>query len=157
VAYVVAQQEPAPESSELRGLAREHLPEYMVPSRFVLLDALPLTPNGKVDRKALPEPASRPESVEWVPPGTPMEKALAKIWCELLGLPQVGIHDNFFELGGHSLIATQLISRLARFDGADVRLRDLFESPTVAALSMKLGRTGEHSERKTACQSEGAG
>jgi hypothetical protein len=110
----------------------------MVPSAFVPLEALPLTPNGKVDRRALPEPDARLETSEFVPPTTPVEKALAEIWCELLELKQVGIHDNFFDLGGHSLVATQLISRLGRLSEVEVTLRDLFDTPTVAGLSKRL-------------------
>jgi amino acid adenylation domain-containing protein len=138
VAYLVPWQTPAPTTRELRTLVKAQLPDYMVPSAFIALEALPLTPNGKVDRKALPEPDSRPEITEFVPPGTPTEKALAEIWCKILGLKQVGIHDNFFELGGHSLTATQLISRLGQLSDVEVTLRDLFDTPTVAGLSKRL-------------------
>ncbi len=137
VAYLVARQTPPP-SGELRSFLKEKLPEYMVPAIFVTLDALPLTPNGKVDRKALPAAVGQPEADEYAPPETPAEIAVAKIWCELFGRQRVGRHDNFFDLGGHSLMATQLISRLESFHGVERRLRDIFDSPTVAAMGQWL-------------------
>ena len=138
VAYVVARQQPAPTAAELQRLAAEHLPDYMVPTVFMILDALPLTPNGKVDRKSLPEPEAQIETNEFVPPVTAAEIAMAKLWCEVLALKQVGLHDNFFLLGGHSLVATQLISRLEKFHGVEVTLREIFDSPTVAEMSKWL-------------------
>jgi acyl carrier protein len=110
------------------------LPDYMIPAAFVTLAALPLTPNGKLDRKALPQPGAREETANSVPPGTAAELALAKLWCEVLGLKSVGIHDNFFDLGGHSLMATQLIARLERDHDLELSLRDIFDSPTIAAM-----------------------
>ncbi len=114
VAYLVPTPGPDPNAADLRRALLETLPEYMVPSAFVVLEALPLTPNGKVDRKALPEPdAARTAAAEaYVPPRGPIEEALAAIWAELLGRDRVGVHDNFFDLGGHSLIATQLLARV---------------------------------------------
>jgi hypothetical protein len=93
----------------------EKLPEYMIPSSFVMLDAMPVTPIGKVDRSALPAPSrTRPElTTIFVAPRTLVEKELAQVWAELLTLEQVGIHDNFFDLGGHSLMATRVVSRLS--------------------------------------------
>ena len=137
VAYwVPAAGESAPILSELRSFLKEKLPEYMVPAAFVQLDGLPLTQNGKVDRRALPTPdQSRPDlDTGFVAPRTPMEKQLADIWADLLGLDRVGIYDNFFELGGHSLLATQLRSRLAAAFQQEVPLRALFEAPCVARL-----------------------
>ncbi len=146
VAYVVHGQEPAPTASELRRFLKEKLPEYMVPSAFVLLDAFPLTPNGKVNRRALPEPEESYLDSEYVAPRTPAEEILAGIWAQVLGLRQVGgqsvigpqsaigVHDNFFELGGHSLLATQLMSRVRQVFQVELPLRSLFESPTVAEL-----------------------
>lgn len=98
VAYVVAAQSSAPSANELRGFLGQKLPEYMIPSIFVLLDSLPLTPNGKVDRKALPAPdQSRPElESRFVAPRTPVEDILAQIWTEVLKLDKIGIHDDFF-------------------------------------------------------------
>src|ERR687886_738282 len=140
VAYLVVNQATAPTMPQLQQFLKQKLPEYMVPSAYVLLDALPLTPNGKIDRRALPAPdTARPEGEgAYVAPQTPVEEILAGIWADVLGLQQVGIHDNFFELGGHSLLATQLISRLRDSFGVEFPLRGLFESPTVAGLSERL-------------------
>jgi acyl carrier protein len=111
----------------------------MVPSAFVLMEKLPISPNGKVDRKALPAPEVSDMNVETsAPPRTPEEKQLAGIWSEILGLGQIGIHDDFFALGGHSLLATQLIARVSRELGADIPLRRLFESPTIAGFAQVI-------------------
>jgi len=137
VGYVVPEGEQSPGVTALRGFLRGRLPEYMIPSAFVVLESLPLTPSGKVDRRALPAPdGARPElEAVYVAPRTPMEELLANIWAQVLGIGRVGVHDNFFELGGHSLLATQLISRLHEAFQVELPLRDLFESPTVAALA----------------------
>jgi amino acid adenylation domain-containing protein len=137
VAYLVPQPETALSTSELRCLLKQKLPDYMVPSFFVMLDTLPLTVNGKVDRRALPAPEmARSElSQTFVAPKTPIQEMLALMWAEVLGIEQVGIHDNFFELGGHSLLATQLIGRVREAFSIELPLRDLFESPTIAGLS----------------------
>ena len=103
-----------PNVSELREFLKKNMPEYMVPSAFVFLDALPITPNGKLDRKALPEPQSRQVlDADFIAPRSPLEKQLAEIWSNVLRIDRVGIHDNFFEIGGHSLFAvssTELIN-----------------------------------------------
>ncbi|MFQ5796950.1 MAG: condensation domain-containing protein, partial [Candidatus Bipolaricaulia bacterium] len=140
VAYVVPKQAQAPTINELRSFLKEKLPDYMVPSAFVPLEALPFTPNGKVDRRALPAPDQiRPQMEEtFVSPRTPVEESLAAIWRDLLELKQVGIHDNFFELGGHSLLATQVISRLHELFKVEIPLRVLFESPTISALADRV-------------------
>ncbi|WP_414588179.1 amino acid adenylation domain-containing protein, partial [Scytonema sp. PCC 10023] len=144
VAYLVPQNETTPTISELRSFLKQQLPEYMVPSYFVLLDGLPLTPNGKVDRKALPDPSGQPEaSHDFVAPRTPIEEMLASIWASLLQVERVGIHDNFFELGGHSLLATQLMSRLQKTFAVELPLRSLFELPTVAALAESIATAGQ--------------
>src|SRR5918998_5008401 len=135
VAYVVGKEGAVPSGSELRGLVRERLPEYMVPSAFVGLPALPLTPNGKVDRKALPAPEGREVAEGYVPPCTPTEELLAGIWGEVLHLERVGRHDSFFALGGHSLVAIQVVSRVRDTFGVELPVRCVFESPTVAELS----------------------
>jgi amino acid adenylation domain-containing protein/FkbM family methyltransferase len=134
---------------ELRRFLRERVPEYMVPSALVFLQALPLTPHGKVDRRALPAPEqTRPElESSYIAPRTEVENVLAAIWMKVLKLGQVGIHDNFFDLGGHSLLATQVISRLREAFHVETPLRVLFESPTVAGLakyieSVRQGATG---------------
>jgi len=98
------------------------------------MDALPLTPNGKIDRSALPKPAATSRA-GGVAPRTPTEQAVARIWCEVLGVEEVGVHDNFFELGGHSLLATRITSRVRAAFSVEVALRTLFEAPTVADLA----------------------
>ncbi len=124
----------------LKEHIQKYLPEYMVPSVFVILDSFPLTPNGKVDRKALPAPeGTRPElQVTYVPPRTPVEEELAKLWAEVLGVERVGIHDNFFDLGGHSLLATQIFSRLREMYNVDLSLRNFFEAPTIVSLAKAI-------------------
>ncbi|MES1242897.1 MAG: amino acid adenylation domain-containing protein, partial [Acidobacteriota bacterium] len=125
---------------ELRRHLKERLPEHMVPPAVVLLPFLPRTPNGKVDRKALPAPVRvRPEVGAFVAPRKVVEERLAALWAEALGLEAVGVEDDFFELGGHSLIAGRLFSRIRQAFGAEVSLRDLFETPTVAGFAARLG------------------
>ena len=115
------------------------LPQYMVPSAFVLLESLPLTSSGKLDRRALPEPVLPVrEETPLDLPRTPTEERLAAIWCDVLGLERVGIHDNFFELGGHSLLATRVVARTREAVGADLPLRAMFEQPTVAGIAARL-------------------
>jgi acyl-coenzyme A synthetase/AMP-(fatty) acid ligase len=139
VAYVVPGAPLAP-AADLRAFARQHLPEYMVPSAFVTLEALPLTPNGKVDRRALPAPgrdaleATRAHEA----PRTPDEVWLAALWAELLGLERVGIHEDFFMLGGHSLLAARLVSRLRASQQVALTVRHVFDQPTVAGLAEAL-------------------
>jgi amino acid adenylation domain-containing protein len=142
VAYIIPRLGQRSSTSELRVFLKNKLPEYMVPSTFVLLKKLPLTPNGKVDRLALPAPdTARPDLEDvFVAPRTPVEKLLAKIWSEVLRLEQVGIHDNFFNLGGHSLLATQVMSRLQDSFDVDLALRDLFDMPTIATLAMTIAQ-----------------
>ncbi|SDE77108.1 amino acid adenylation domain-containing protein [Myxococcus virescens] len=142
VAYVVVVVTPeAPVTAEmLRQHAQERLPEYMVPSAFVLMGTLPLTPTGKVDRKALPVPDVSNLAVkrDVEPPATPLEAQLAEVWKELLRVPTVGRRDSFFELGGHSLLATQLVARIRATFDVDLNLRTFFAAPTVAALAERL-------------------
>ena len=134
VAYVVTQGEPLA-AAELRAALKQQLPDYMIPVAFAQLPALPLTPNGKLDRKALPAPEREYSEAEYRAPRTPMEKALADIWTEVLNRPRVGIDDNFFDLGGHSLLAVRLMSRI-RFDlNIDMSVRQLFDTPTVSGLA----------------------
>ncbi|HEX2202009.1 MAG TPA: amino acid adenylation domain-containing protein [Longimicrobium sp.] len=134
VAYYVPEL-PAPPLSELRAYLKERLPEYMVPTAWVRMDALPHTPNGKVDRRSLPEPDQREQQGAFQPPRTPTEQVLAAIWSEVLGVEKVGRTDNFFELGGHSLVATQVMSRLREAFRLDLPLRVLFDASTVEALA----------------------
>jgi len=125
---------------ELRTFLQDRLPDYMMPSAFVLLESLPLTPNGKVDRKALPTPDSlQPlRSESYVAPRDEVEESLAKLWKQLLGIGQVGAEDNFFQLDGHSLLATQLVSRVREAFGVELPLRAIFESPTIAGIAERI-------------------
>jgi amino acid adenylation domain-containing protein len=137
VAYVAG----APEVSagELRQRLQDRLPAYMVPAVFVLLEALPHTPNGKVDRRALPAPeAERALEAEPQAPRTPLEKTLAGLWAQVLGVDGVGVHDSFFELGGHSLLATRIASRVRELFGVELPLRAFFEQPTIAGIAMVI-------------------
>jgi amino acid adenylation domain-containing protein len=150
VAYVVAHPEHAPIAGEqLRALVRGKLPEHMVPSAFVPLDALPLTPNGKLDRRALPAPdGGRPDLAgAFVPPRNAVEEVLAGIWAEVLGLERVGVHDDFFELGGHSLLAVQVIVRLSDIFQVDLPLRSIFETSSLAELAVMLLRRADEQAR----------
>jgi amino acid adenylation domain-containing protein len=133
VAYVVG--DAAAGADVLRAHLSERLPEYMVPSAFMALQALPLTPNGKLDRKALPAPDFGSAQGRYVAPRTPVEEVLAESWAEVLRLERVGVTESFFELGGHSLLATRVVSRVRELFGVELPLRALFESPTVAQLS----------------------
>ena len=137
VAYLVGASLP---HDELRAALRKKLPEYMLPSAFVFLNALPLTPNGKVDRAALPAPEDVRAGVQadFVAPRTPAEEKLARLWAGLLKVNTVGVFDNFFDLGGHSLLATQVVSRMRKEFQVEITLRSLFESPTVAAMAEKI-------------------
>jgi amino acid adenylation domain-containing protein len=117
----------------LRYFLQESLPEYMIPSQFVMLDALPLTPNGKVDRKALPAPNVNRSDLY-----TDIEEKLVKIWAEVLKVERVGLHDNFLQLGGHSLLATQIISHINEELSIDLPSYCLFEAPTVAQLAERV-------------------
>jgi amino acid adenylation domain-containing protein len=137
VAYIVPFRQPAPTIMTLRNALAENLPDYMVPSAFVVLDTLPLLPNGKLDRQGLPGPDnSRPKlDTPYVVPETTVEQTLAKIWAEVLNIDQVGIHDNFFDLGGHSLAATRVVSQVIKHFQVELPLRSLFQSPTVAAMA----------------------
>ncbi|HEX8336701.1 MAG TPA: MupA/Atu3671 family FMN-dependent luciferase-like monooxygenase, partial [Pyrinomonadaceae bacterium] len=139
-AYLIAEREPAPAAGELRSHLRRHLPEYMIPSAFVVLEALPLTPNGKLNRRALPEPERADVRGEdrFVAPRTPTEELMAEIWSQVLGVERVGVNDNFFELGGNSLLATRLIHDVRRAFSINLPLRSVFDDPTVAGLALSV-------------------
>ncbi|MCT2582862.1 amino acid adenylation domain-containing protein [Actinophytocola gossypii] len=145
VAYLVPRRRVG--TAELRPWLARRLPDYMHPSRYVMLDALPTTPTGKVDRAALPEPVWTRERTHTVAPRTDTERRLATIWREVLSLgpdTPLGVHDDFFALGGHSLTATQLIARIRGGMAVDLPLAALFTAPTIAGLaeSVAAGRTG---------------
>ena len=146
VAYVVAKAGvAAPDAAAVRRHLAALLPDYMVPSAFVMLDRLPLSPNGKLDRRALPAPVAA-TNVERRLPRTPHEAVLCALFAETLGVPEVGIDDNFFELGGHSLLATRLIGRIRSALDTEVAIRSLFEAPTVAGLAARLTDGGRPRE-----------
>jgi amino acid adenylation domain-containing protein/thioester reductase-like protein len=126
--------------SKLRAYLKEKLPEYMIPAVFVLMDKFPLTPNGKVDRRALPAPSQdRPElDVEMVEPTNDIERDLAQIWSQMLGIVPIGINDNFFELGGHSLFIAQMMTQVEATFAVKLPLSELFTAPTVAGLAQSI-------------------
>ncbi|MFE7838953.1 amino acid adenylation domain-containing protein [Streptomyces sp. NPDC057474] len=130
-------QEDARLVGELRGLVAERLPAHLAPAAYVLLDALPLSANGKLDRDALPAPDRGTEAYGQAP-RTRREEILSTLFAEVLGLPKVGIDRSFFDLGGHSLLATRLLSRIRTVLGAELAVRDLFQAPTVAALTQRV-------------------
>jgi amino acid adenylation domain-containing protein len=145
VAFIVAGQNNDPSNiaaqiHEWKDSMRKSLPEYMVPDNFIIIPEMPLTPNGKVDRKALSKhPISTPEDIDaYLGPRTDIEKLVADIWAEYLGLKKVGVHDNFFELGGHSLIAVQVMTRIEKETGKVLPLATLFEASTVERLAQLL-------------------
>ncbi|HBZ82358.1 non-ribosomal peptide synthase/polyketide synthase [Brevibacillus parabrevis] len=148
-AYVTVAKDDAPEVADLQAWLKTKLPEYMVPSAYVFLDAMPLTANGKIDRRRLPEPewGNRSETKAYTEPRNQAEELIASIWSQVLGVEKVGIHDNFFELGGHSLLATRVISRLREVFGVEQSVRSIFEHPTIDAWSeqtaaLQLGGPG---------------
>lgn len=151
VAYVVPGSTSPPNVQELRRQASEQLPDYMVPSFFVLLDSIPLTGNGKIDQRALPPPekARVGSSGDFLAPRTETEQQLAAIWGELLGRDQIGVNDNFFELGGHSLLATQVVSRVRDLFQVRLSLRSFFEKPTVASLAELVAGAAKESPAAT--------
>lgn len=148
VGYWVAEGKEIPPVSEFRRYLQEKLPDYMVPSAFVMLEKFPLTPNGKIDRRSLPSPTGiRPElESTYIPARTDIELKIASIWQGVLHLEKVGVDDNFFDLGGHSLLATQVISRVNKTLRVNLTLRSFFENPTIAGLSQAI----EKSEKKGA-------
>jgi amino acid adenylation domain-containing protein len=142
VAYVVA--DSGAIVNELRSWLRERLPEYFVPTFFIVLDKLPLTANGKVDRRALPAPdQSELLKEKLVAPRTPEEEKIAAIWSDVLDIKPIGIQTNFFDLGGHSLLATRVVTRISEAFGIRLPLRALFDSPTIAGVAAQVASVSE--------------
>ncbi|QIR37149.1 amino acid adenylation domain-containing protein [Tolypothrix sp. PCC 7910] len=131
VAYVVGNQQHLPTVSKLREFLSSQLPQYMVPSTFVLLESLPLTPNGKINRRALPAPSISSDFNKFVAPRNQLELQLAQIWSQILKIDQIGVKDNFFDLGGHSLLAPYLSARIKQQIGKEISIATLFQNPTI--------------------------
>ncbi|MDJ1497903.1 amino acid adenylation domain-containing protein [Cytophagaceae bacterium DM2B3-1] len=139
IAYIVLKSAQGTTSADLRGFLKDKLPEYMVPSLFVFLDAMPLNPSGKIDRKALPAPSEQEDTQgEYVAPRSPAEYLVEELWKKILQRSRVSIYDNFFEIGGHSLLGVQFISQLSQKTGRTVPLSLLFSNPTIASFARFL-------------------
>jgi len=139
VGYVVMRQGQSVAVDALRSRLARFLPEYMIPTHIVTLDAMPLTPTGKLDRKALPAPVRSKQAV-YTEPVTAIEKKLAALWRQVLGVERVGLHDNFFQLGGDSLTAAEMVARFPEYFGMELPLASLFEASTIAGLTAYLQR-----------------
>jgi amino acid adenylation domain-containing protein len=138
IAYIVAAETP-PRATELRNYLKAKLPAYMVPAGFEIIEALPLMPNGKIDRRALPAPKFEADADEaLVTPATPIQELLASAWRDVLHVERIGIHDNFFDLGGHSLLAAKVVSLVRNELDVQITMVDIFQAPTIAALSELL-------------------
>ena len=144
VAYIVTSRKPSPAVEELRLFLLEQLPSYMVPSFFVFLDAMPVTPNGKIDRRALPAPErQRPDlAARFELPQTEIERSIAYVWQEVLGIEKVGLHDNFFDLGGHSLLLAAVYDNLREIleSNTGFSIISMFQYPTVSGLANFLSQ-----------------
>ena len=140
VAYIVPRPDQEIMPAKMRAYLKTRLPDYMLPSAWVVLDHLPLTDNGKVDRRALPEPewTSLRHTTDYVAPDTSVEQKLADIWRQVLGVEQVGIHDDFFDLGGHSLLAMRIISQVRDTFHIEIPLKSLFVASTVSELALVI-------------------
>src|SRR5215217_772669 len=150
VAYIVMySQDSRVMETEWRDFLKQQLPEYMLPTSFVLLETLPLMHNNKVDRRALPAPDGRgPElEKEFVAPSTPVEEVLAHVWSQVLGIKRVGTNNNFFELGGHSLLAMQVVSQAAKALDVELPVIRLLTSPTIAELAKVITEIKEAGEQ----------
>ena len=139
VAYIVGSEREDVTGQQLRSHLANELPDYLIPSAFVILEELPLTPNGKIDRRALPMPGpGRDPSL--TAPRTAVEALLVRIWSAVLRIDEVGIYDNFFELGGHSLLATMIVSQIRKVFEVELSMRSFFEAPTISELASILSR-----------------
>jgi amino acid adenylation domain-containing protein len=145
VAYLVPRADASPSVADLRVFLKDRLPEYMIPSAFVILPSLPLNPSGKVDRKALPAPERMRSSLatQYEAPRTEVEAMIADLWKDVLRLEKVGVHDNFFDLGGHSLLLVQVQARLERHLKRKLAVVDLFQYPSIETLSRHLTGDGD--------------
>jgi acyl carrier protein len=154
VAYVIPKPEHTLTAHDLRNYLKQKLPDTMVPSAFVILDALPLTPNGKVDRRALPAPEGlRPElEAAYVAPRTELQRTISTVWQEVLHLEKAGIDDNFFDLGGHSLLLIEVQSRLQEALDREIPVVELFEYSTISSLARHLSQ--EQDERPSLQQAQ---
>jgi len=146
VAYLSANAEKEIDVNELRQHLRTELPEYMIPSVFMILENIPLTPNGKIDRKALPVPEVevKVESANFEEPHNPLESLLAGIWSEVLGIDKIGIHDNFFELGGHSLLGIRMMGAIEQKTGVKLDYPTLFRASTISQLAKVMNAEELH-------------
>ncbi|MDB6028676.1 MAG: amino acid adenylation protein [Verrucomicrobiales bacterium] len=143
VAYAVPKAGSSIKPDDLRNALRQTLPEYMIPSAFVLMESFPLTPNGKINRRILPKPEANLASAEAVEgPRSFLENQLRRIWQDVLGCASVGVHDNFFELGGHSLLAVRLFSQIEKTLGQKLPLQILFQAPTIESLARLMRDKG---------------
>ncbi|MCG8313629.1 MAG: LLM class flavin-dependent oxidoreductase [Pseudomonadales bacterium] len=153
VAYYVPEEGANVDDSVVKESLARSIPEFMVPSLFVELQAFPLTPNGKIDRRALPAPVVGASSVEYVAPEGDVENQVVEIWKELLGVEQVGVNENFFEIGGHSLLAVQVLNKLRSKFSKPIQMTDLFRFTTVKAISDFIAN-GDAGESKALDQSQ---
>ncbi len=142
VAYLVLEQRAEASAAKFRAFLQEQLPDYMVPSDFVVLDSMPMTPNGKINRRGLPEPEFNVLFSQTAVAGDALQWQLTRIWQDVLEKKQIGIRDNFFELGGHSLLAARLMHRVGQEIGKTLPLAMLFEAPTIEQLAAALGQDG---------------
>jgi acyl carrier protein len=160
VAYVVPKPGSGLQIADLRAALAATLPEYMVPSNFVVLDSLPLTANGKVDRNALPDPSTLEKESGAAPelPRNELERVIAQAWKDALGVDGVGLNENFFDLGAHSLLVAEVHMQLQQQLGRELSLVDLFQFPTVTALANHLSgeevapRVSSRAERRLAAR-----
>lgn len=140
VAYLVFKSDTVPSLNQLKRFLAQELPDYMVPSSFIVLEKLPLTASGKLDRQALPTPeqAESTQKRPYVAPGTPVEEVLAGLWAELLEKEPVGVNDDFFMLGGDSILSIRAVSRLRSIFQVEIPIRALFDAPTVGQFAQAI-------------------
>jgi len=136
---------------QLRSILRKNLPEFMIPSHFVMLESFPLTPTGKIDHEALPAPrqAQMESEITYVPPKSELERTVVNIWQEILNIPKVGTNDNFFELGGHSLLLVHTLHRLRKVINRELSIVDMFRFPTISTLTEYLSEDAGNGGKTT--------